>query len=306
MTHFVPIPPDREYWVPKLRELSLFDKNATAAINVWGLPAGATVEAENNPRFVAQPYRKNGDLTSFYLRGLVGGDKIAVFLTDGRMWTAWLPIKLVSGDKHAKQRADGKLPRSRHMKTVTLDPHGSEQRHPPVSEQAWLTGVENAIGKIRGNAVGRIITGSLIKDITIRPFIPADVNADSSVVFTAQTFAGNKSPGAQPDEVLFHEFCHVLEDNFSGYANSAADGLQFSGSDFFTVMATNVYASLVGRPLRASHAGFTPMIALYASPTSGVAALKTNHAGNFSSIRARMPAVAKALGKAAAPWNPFR
>src|SRR5262245_49350309 len=30
MTHFVPIPPDREYWVPKLRELSLFDKNATA------------------------------------------------------------------------------------------------------------------------------------------------------------------------------------------------------------------------------------------------------------------------------------
>ena len=34
MAHFVPIPPDREYWVPKLSELSLHDPNGTAAIAV--------------------------------------------------------------------------------------------------------------------------------------------------------------------------------------------------------------------------------------------------------------------------------
>jgi len=306
MTHFVPIPPGPNYQVPRLKELSLFDKNGTASISVWGMPANATVEAENNPRFVAAPYRTSGDLTSFYLRGLVAGDRIAVQLADGRFWTAWLPIKFAAGDKHAKERKDGTLPRSRHMSNVILDAHGSEQRHPPVSEHDWLAGVESALGKIRANPVGRMITSSIVRDITIHPFIPSEINANSSILFTAQIFAGNNAPGARPDEVLFHELCHVLERNFDGYFDFPADTLEFDDSDFFTVMATNVYASVAGRPLRADHHEFNPMIALYRDPATGVAQLKTNHTVNFRSIKTRMPAVARALSGAPAVWNPFR
>jgi hypothetical protein len=306
MTHFVPVPPGPNYQVPKLKELSLFDKNGTAAINVWGMPAGATIEAENNPRFVAQSYRTSGDLTSFYLRGLVAGDRISVQLADGRNWTEWLPIKFAAGDKHAKERKAGTLPRSRHMSNVILDAHGSEQRHPAVSEQDWLSGVESALGKIRGNTVGRMITNSIVRDVTIHPFIPNQVNAFSSILFTPQIFAGNNAAGARPDEVLFHEFCHVLENNFDEYFDYDPDGLTFGGSDFFTVMATNVYASSVSRPLRADHEDFRPMIERYRSPTTGVALLKTNHTINFRSIRTRMPAIARVLGGSAAVWNPFR
>ena len=305
MAHFVPIPADREYWVPKLRELSLLDPNGTAALSVWGLPPNSTVEAEDNVGFVAQAYRKVGDLTSFYLRGLVAGDKIAV-MQGTTQQTAWLLIKAVVGDHRAKQRAAGTLPRSRHKDTFILDPHGALQRHPPIAEDAWLEAIEREIATIRRNPIGMLITGSITKDVTFRPWIPAEQNANSGVVFSPQAFYGNTAPSSRPDEVLFHELCHVLENDFSGYTNNTTDGLDFSGSDFFTVTATNMYSRIAGRPLRADHATVNLMPALYANPTNGVATFKTNHAANFASVKARMPAVFRALGNSVSTWNPFR
>jgi hypothetical protein len=191
MAHFVPIPPNKEFWVPKLKELSLFDPNATAAIAVWGMPDNSEVQAENNDRFVAQEYRKQGDLRFYYLRGLKAGDRIAAFLPNGgAQFTAWLPIKFVKGDHFAKQRAAGTLPRSKHKSNFILDPHGSAQRHPAVSEDVWLRTVDETILKIKGNPIGQAVLGGLVKEITIAPYIPADANANSAVVFTPQSWRG--------------------------------------------------------------------------------------------------------------------
>jgi hypothetical protein len=302
VAHFVPIPPPRDFETPRLTELSLFDPNATAAIAVWGMPDNSEVLAENNDAFAAQEYRKQGHLRFYYLRGLKAGDRIAAFLPTGGQFTGWLPIKFVKGDKFAKQRAAGTLPRSKHKTNFTLDPHGSAQRHPSVPEDVWLRTVDETILKIKGNPIGREVLGGLIKEITIAPYIPADANANSGVVFTPQTWRG-AAAGDRADEVLFHEFVHVLENNFGGYTNHPTDGLVFSGTDFLTVTATNLYSSIAGRPLRKDHAGFAPLPAVYAS---NAANYRAAYAANFASIRSRLPAYFRAFAASAAPWNPFK
>jgi hypothetical protein len=303
MPHFVPIPPDKEYWVPKLTELSLFDPNATASIAVWGMPDNSEVKAENNYQFVAEEYRKQGDLRFFYLRGLKAGDRIAAFLPNGgAQFTGWLPIKFVQGDHYAKQRAAGALPRSQHKSNFILDPHGSTQRFPAVPEDVWLRTVDETILKIRGNPIGRQVLGGLVREITIAPFIPSYENANSAVSFTPQSFRGTH-PGDRADEILFHELVHVLENNFGGYTDNPTNGLLYSPADFLTVTATNLYSSIEGRPLRKDWAGFLAMPDPYAS---NAASFKAAYTANFASIKARLPAYLQVFANSSAAWNPFK
>lgn len=303
MPHFVPIPPDKEYWVPKLTSLSLPAKNGTAAIGVWGVPANSEVRAKNNDVFVSEEYRKTTDLRFFYLRGLKGGDEIAAFDPTGTQVTAWLSIKSVAADHWALQRAAGTLPKSKLKPNISLDPLGAEQRHPPVPESMWLRTVDDTITKINGNPLGKSVLGGLISPITIGTYIQRDQNANSAVIFTPQSFQGETRPGAKADEILFHEFVHLLESNFSGYSNHPTDGLHFDGADFLTVTATNLYASIEHRPLRKDHWGFDPMPAGYAA---SAASFRAAYTANFNSIKSRLPAYWAVFAASSAAWNPFK
>jgi hypothetical protein len=302
MPHFVPVPPDKEYWVPKQTELSLHDPNGTAAIAVWGMPDNSEVQAESNDRFAAQEYRKQGDLRFYYLRGLKAGDKIAAFLPTGERYTGWLSIKFVAGDKFAKRRAAGTLPRSKHKSNFILDPHGSAQRHPAVPEDVWVRTVDDTILKIKSNPIGQAVLGGLVRDITIVPFIPAGDGGNSAIVFSPQSWNGSRA-GDRADEVLLHELIHVLENEFSGYTDHPTDGLVYHGTDFLTITVTNMYSSLAHRPLRADHQSFAVMPVGYAR---NAASFKAAHAGNFASIKTRLPAYTRVFATSVAPWNPFR
>ncbi|MBV8188092.1 MAG: hypothetical protein JO339_12695, partial [Alphaproteobacteria bacterium] len=66
-----------------------------------------------------------------------------------------------------------------------------------------------------------------------------------------------KEIGGRADEVLLHEFIHVLDNEYSQYID--AMGFQFDGTDFLSVNATNVYSSLLGRRLRLDHHGSLAM-----------------------------------------------
>src|SRR5438309_67053 len=65
---------------------------------------------------------------------------------------------------------------------------------------------------------------------------------------------GAAGPGSRADEVLLHEFIHIVDKNYSAYTD--AQGFAFDGSDFLSVNATNVYSCLLGRGLRKDHHGF--------------------------------------------------
>ncbi len=95
MSHFVPVPPDKQYWVPSLTALTMTPAR-TADVAVWGMPEGSELRAKSNPGFVAKQYRLEGQLRYYHLSGLVSTDQIAAFLPasqGGMQWTAWLPIQ---------------------------------------------------------------------------------------------------------------------------------------------------------------------------------------------------------------------
>lgn len=302
MAHFVHIPVPKNPGDHGISSLSLKDANGTCAIGVWGMPAKSTVQASDNPRFVAGKYHQVGHVQCFYLRGLKAGDEIAAFLPTGERYTSWLPIKFVRGDHLAKQRKAGTLPRSAHKSNFILDSHGSLQRKPAVKEADWTKAVEANIAKIKANAIGAGILGGLVRDITITPHISSELNANSAVNFTPQQWNGNAA-GNRADEVLLHELIHVLENNFSGYADNPADGLKWDDSDFLTVTVTNMYQSMLGRPLRKDHHGFNVLPANY---KTNPATFKAAQAANFTSVQTRLPAYFRIWAASSAPWNPFK
>jgi hypothetical protein len=302
MAHFVNIPVPRNPGDHGISELSLKDPNGTCAVGVWGMPAGSKVKAEANHSFVAGEYKSHHpEVRFFYLRGLRAGDNIAAFLPAGGQYTSWLPIKFVRGDHHAKQRKTGTLPRSIHKSNFILDPHGAEQRKPPVKEADWTKAIEANLAKIKGNHLGAAILALITKDITIAPFISSELNANSSVTFTPQQWPGNGA-GNRADEVLLHELIHVVDSNFSGYADQT-DGLQWDKSDFLTVTVSNMYSSMIGRPLRKDHHGFRTMPDGYRLMP---AVFKTAQAANFTNVKTRLPGLFNTLASSIAPWNPFK
>lgn len=301
MAHFVNIPIPKNPGDHGISTLSLKDPNGTCNIGVWGMPKGSKVEAADNPRFLAGKSYTQGHVQVYYLRGLKAGDEIAAFLPTGERYTSWLPIKFVKGDHLAKQRAAGTLPRSAHKNNFILDSHGALQRKPPLKEEDWTKAVENNILTIKGHPLGAQVLAALTRDITFTPRI-GNLFANSAVNYTPQQWAGDKA-GNRSDEVLFHELVHLLESNFNGYVDNPSDGLNWDKTDFLTVTVSNMYSSLIGRPLRKDHHGFASLPAAYAT---NPAAFKAAQIANFNSVRARLPSLFAAWAASTAGWNPFK
>lgn len=302
MAHFVSIPIPKNPGDNGISTLSLKDPNGTCNIGVWGMPPKSEIKASDNARFLAGKSYTQGNVQVYYLRGLKAGDEIAAFLPTGERYTSWLPITFVKGDHLAAQRAAGTLPRSVHKNNFILDSHGALQRKPPLKEADWTKEVENNIATIKAHPLGILVLGILTRDITFTPRI-GNLFANSAVNYTPQQWKGDKA-GNRSDEVLFHELVHLVENNFRGYVDNPTDGLKFHGSDFLTVTVSNMYSSLVGRPLRKDHQGdFASMSANYAT---NPAAFKAAHAANFTSVRSRLPGFFTALAGSSAGWNPFK
>lgn len=317
MAHFVPIPPPPNNHVPNpaFTKLALRDPSGNAAIAVWGAGENWTVEAEDNPRFVSDAYRKSGLLTFFMLRGLKGGDKIAAF--DGTNWqTTFLEISFVGSDKNPKNNVASR--RSAHKRTLILDPAGVEQGVVKVSAEDWMGMTDTVIEAILTNAAGRVIMDALTTDITIHPYLGAQQQATSGVQFTPQMWINEFRPGGRPSEVLFHEFCHLADDNYGGYKDvnsppggagplTADDTMGYAPADFFSVTASNVFASAFSRPLRKDWAGsFAAMPATYANGAAGAARFKTFQDANFTDFKNRKSTIFTNMSGVTASWNPFR
>jgi hypothetical protein len=317
MAHFVAIPPPRNNHIPNpnFKKLALHDPSGNAAIAVWGCAKGWTIVAADNPRFASDLYRVSGLLSFFMLRGLKAGDKIGV--TDGTNWqTELLEISFAGSDKNPKNNVASR--RSAHKSTLILDPAGIEQGVVKTNAEDWMGMTDAVIEAILNNPVGRIVLDALTTDITIHPFLGAQLNATSAVQFTPQMWMNEFRPGGRPSEVLFHEFCHILDDNFSGYKDvtnppggsgplTAEDTMVYAPADFFSVTASNVFASAFSRPLRKDWAGvFAATPATYSAGAVGAARFRTFQDANFNNFRSRKGAVFTSLSGATAAWNPFR
>lgn len=137
MAHFVPIPADREYWVPKLRVLSLLDKNATAAISVWGLPANSgQINANGDPRFsnegpLRADHRGFTPMPALYANAVNG---VATFKTNHAASLASIRTRMpaiyrapgVSYRARGRDRASAPPPLQSPARFVGREPSGSE------------------------------------------------------------------------------------------------------------------------------------------------------------------------------------
>lgn len=301
MPHFLALP-EKKYPQtpdPNFRSLSLYDKNGTAALGVWAANPDWKVKAASNPRFLAEPYRTNGDVVYFMLRGLVAGDKIAAFDEAGLQQTAWLDVKYSAGDRGAAV-----IRKSHFFSRVTLDARGSNQGHYPMREEDWLDWVERCLGKIKENPVGKVVMTHLSSDVTIYPFLENQKNAFSDIRFTPSIFGSDFRPGARPNEILFHELCHTIDGLIATYTDNPAIPFLYDKMDFFTVTATNVYCSAIKRPLRHDHKGFVPLKPAF-DGAGGQAVFLTAVKSNFDLLKAKKPALYTAIGGVSAPWNPF-
>ncbi len=309
MAHFFHLPEPRNPQIPdpKLTQLKLLSANGEAAIGVWGIGGNWTIRAKNNPRFDANRFRLHGIIGHFMLRGLLTGDEIAAFDGGGAQQTAWSRVALSTGDKGASV-----IRQSQAFPAVRLDARGSRQGFWPMPEQEWLSWVERCLDVIKRNPVGSRVVASVSGAITIMPFLPNDKNADANcstrvIRFTPKAFGGFE-PGARPNEVLFHEFCHLADGCFSSYANSATPSFQFGGADFFTVTATNVYIALGAekRPLRHDWGtGFKRLAAPYDAPGTGAPLYRQALLANFQTFATNQPTLNQSIRALGGPWNPF-
>ncbi len=306
MAHFFHLPEPKNVHVPdpRLTSLSLRHTNGTASMGVWGISQGYTVRAENNPRFVSARTRLVGIVGHFYLTGLVKDDKIAAFDGSGNQQTAWLPITFSAGDK-----GQSVVIQSKQFTNVKLDARGSNQGFYPMAEQDWLDWVERCLTVIKRNPVGQTVLATLAANVTIVPFLPNDRNADANAAtntirFTPKAFGGFE-PGARPNEILFHEFCHLADGGFGGYTNSVTPSFNFGGGDFFSVTATNVYIAKGAEKRALRHDWSTGFKAMAAPYNSNAAAYRVALLANFNTFNGMRGALRSAMAAQGGPWNPF-
>lgn len=311
MPHFVGIPATANS--PGLSSLALKDRSGNAAIAVWAAgmdwtirlcqPGNAYVPLDSNRFQSPPPYKKDGNrFVYFMLRGLKAGDAIAAYDSAGRPQTAALPITYVSTDRPSNNLA----PRpSISTPKLILNPAGAEQADLKTTGQEWVNGIEKVIKYIIANPMGRLIVNALPNNVNIFPFLSGDQNANSAVQFSPKNFSGSLAPGAQPNEILFHEICHIADGVLGTYVvlNDAETGItfQYDQFDFFSVNATNVYASMRGRPLRKDHWGFQAMPAKFKDFDAFWALAKPN----LDRLRAAKPVLYGQVSAIDAPWNPF-
>jgi hypothetical protein len=136
--------------------------------------------------------------------------------------------------------------------------------------------------------------------VVIHPWVPPNSNAISDISFTPQSWVKTDLPATRADEVLLHEFIHVLDDCYTGYTD--AWGFQFDTTDFLSVNATNVYSCLLGRGLRKDHQGshFMPN-EYFKNPRKHFDDLRAN----YDRAKAAAPQLYTVLKGGSKLWNPF-
>lgn len=233
---------------------------------------------------------------------LKAGDNIAAYDASGRPQTAALPITFATTD-----RPSNNLPAqaSVHSSKLILNPAGAEQADLKTTGQDWITGIEKVIKYILANELGRLIVNFMPGPVNIFPFLSGEQNANAAVQFSPNNFKGSLAPGAQPNEILFHEFCHIADGKLNTYVDLVDPGVplpfQYDKFDFFSVNATNMYASMRKRPLRKDHLGFQNMPAKYKDYDQFWEFSKVN----LDKLRAAKPILYGHVSAMDAPWNPF-
>lgn len=311
MPHFVGIPATANS--PGLSSLALKDPSGNAAVAVWAAgmdwkirlcaPDNAFVPISSSRFQSPPPYKKDANQhVYFMLRGLKAGDNIAAYDASGRPQTAALPITFASTD-----RPSNNLPPRPSVSSakLILNPAGAEQADLKTTGQDWVNGIEKVIKYILANQMGRLIVNFLPANVNIFPFLSGEQNANSTVQFSPKNFSGSLAPGAQPNEILFHEFCHIADGVLRNYdpLTDPETGLvfEYSKTDFFSVNATNVYASMRGRPLRKDHVGFQAMPAKFKDFDKFWDLAKPN----LDKLRTAKPILYGQVSALDAPWNPF-
>lgn len=314
MPHFVGVPAAANS--PGLSSLALKDPSGNAAIAVWAAgmdwkiklcKPGNAYESIPSGRFQSEPYKKDANLhVYFMLRGLKAGDNIAAYDGAGVAQTAALPIIYASTD-----RPSNNLPPrpSAYAPKLILNPAGAEQGDFKTTGQEWIDGIEKVIKYILANRMGRLIVNSLPGNVDIFPFLSGEQNSKSSGVkyikFSPKNFSGSLAPGAQPNEQLFHELCHIADGSLETYVNLTDPQTQinfrYGGSDFFSVNATNVYASMRKRPLRKDWINYKMMPEKFKDP----AVFKALAKPNLDILYSKKTTLYFQISAIDTPWNPF-
>jgi len=294
-----------------------------ADIFAWGLPNNATdmeftiapegTGPDGDPgRLVVAMAARPGpyaNMRRFHIKGLRGGDKIAIF-RDSSIGTpnpanwvqhsAAVSVDKIVADRYAAALVAGTLPKYAGNANIELYPFGALQRRPPMSEQAWLKSVVKTLDTIKANPLGRAILAMITSRVVIHPWVPPYANAFSDISFSPQDWSGSAGPGSRADEVLLHEFIHIVDKNYSSYTD--AQGFAFDGTDFLSVNATNVYSCLLGRGLRKDHHDFNFLPNPYfTNPRKHF----DDFRANYDRAKAAAPQLYAALRGGSTLWNPF-
>jgi len=134
----------------------------------------------------------------------------------------------------------------------------------------------------------------------IYPWVPPFANAVSDVTFTPQAYDKEAGPATRADEVLLHEFIHILDGNCSSYID--AQGFKFDNADFLSINAVNVYSCLLGRGLRKDHheRAFLPN-EYFTNPRKHFDDFRTD----YDRAKAAAPQLYNVLKSGSNLWNPF-
>lgn len=316
MAHLVPNPPPRDYQVPTLTHFTVTSKSGAATVLAWGIPEQATtdqyvvapleLEAEDDSTECAISSTPHRGLKKFVVKGLRAGSKIAIFFNTGTArqpkWVRFsnaVTIDAMVGDTWADNQASGTLPSYAGNSKIRFYPFGSLQRERPLTERAWMRGVIETLDKIFENSLGKTIVNMISEEVIIYPWVQSYANADSDIHFTAQDWSGN-APGASPDEVLLHEFIHVVEQGAAVYVDG--NGFKFEKWDFLTVNATNVYSCLRGRGLRKDHNDhhYLPQ-EYFTNPKKHF----DDFRNNYTLAKSDSPSLYNLLKTSSPLWNPF-
>lgn len=309
MSHLVPNPPPANYHVPGLFNFNVLSPDGRGKILAWGA---------NDPRWLWRVGTDNAyevvseaspgplpDLTLFDLRGARPSLKLAIFVDqrDGHGWkrfSEYINVDSNVADHYAAAFLAGTLPKSRYNNHISFYPFGALQAYQPMSEADWMNKVEDTLGAINRNEIGRAVLRNISIDITIFPYLPAAKNAWSDVHINPQQWTGDFRPGAGVDEILLHELIHRVENNAGGYQDRW--GFMFDATDFLTVNATNVYSCMLGRALRKDHHSFMLL------PDEHFRNPKLHYnqqKPNYKLAESRVPNLVSTLKNIRGVWNPF-
>ena len=322
MAHIVPNPPNRDSANQSMTKFSILTTTGEADIFAWGLPdmafdteftiAPVGTGTNGFSRLVVSMASRPGpyaNMRRFHLKGLRSGDQIAIYretsggapISNWVQHSAAVTVDKIIADRYAQALVAGTLPKYAGNPNIELYPFGARHRTPPMSEQAWLQSVVRTLDTINANPLGRAILGLLKSRIVIHPWIPPYANANSEVNFTPQTWdKGAERPGGRADEVLLHEFIHVLDNDYGNYVD--AQNFEFDKTDFLSVNATNVYSCLLGRGLRKDHHGFDFLPNQYfTNPRKHFDDFKVD----YDLAKAAAPQLYNVLKGGSKLWNPF-